>query len=435
MTLIRASRRCIALATLPKASATAFEDFSKSFQLRLDYPVQTTGDFIDQNLNKGEPVPSILLDQLIQTIETKKQFIDISYHLWRFRHSPFSYKMRPWTNYFLITKGVNLGAYEALVELLLKSETYGCFPDSASLCYLLLNLVENGENQLAVEACVDLTIKDLCGSEALAKLCLNIILSNLEILESCEAKQIYAAIRIIGNILKNEKLQDLGASGIAKSISDEEVTKDDHFYIDPYVNYEELCSNPEIEYETFIEELQTAVDQSIFGALENELKDVLNESVETFKLWDAEATDLHRALENLVLDRKDWAERYKQLEKEFKAGVQYALSQTGLFNQRQAMEQRGSERMPKLYPPYMENEYFIVAVSDLELEQDIYEAKNPEEWNKIKTFFENRKEEKEQALKERRAPLRRSYKTNERWNGKMFSEFDKPNSTPRLPIE
>jgi len=50
-------------------------------------------------------------------------------------------------------------------------------------------------------------------------------------------------------------------------------------------------------------------------------------------------------------------------------------------------------------------------------------------------FFEKRKEEKEQALQERQAPLRRSYKTNERWNSKMFSEFDKPNSTPRLPIE
>ena len=78
-----------------------------------------------------------------------------------------------------ISSGVNLGAYEALVELLLKSETYGCFPDSASLCYLLLNLVENGENQLAVEACLDLIIKDLCGNQALAKLCLNIILSNI----------------------------------------------------------------------------------------------------------------------------------------------------------------------------------------------------------------------------------------------------------------
>jgi hypothetical protein len=62
------------------------------------------------------------------------------------------------------------------------------------------------------------------------------------------------------------------------------VTKDDHFYIDPYVNYEELCSNPEIEFEAFIEQLQTSVDQSIFGTLESELKDVLNESVETFKV-------------------------------------------------------------------------------------------------------------------------------------------------------
>ena len=106
----------------------------------------------------------------------------------------------------------------------------------------------------------------------------------LEILESCEAKHIYASIRIIGNILKNEKLQDLGACGISKSISDEDVTKDDHFYIDPYVNYEELCSNPEIDYETFIEQLQTAVDQNIFSNLENELKEVLNDSVETFKV-------------------------------------------------------------------------------------------------------------------------------------------------------
>jgi len=106
----------------------------------------------------------------------------------------------------------------------------------------------------------------------------------LEILETCEAKQIYASIRIIGNILKNEKLQDLGACGISKSISDEDVTKDDHFYIDAYVNYEELCSNPEIDYETFIEQLQTAVDQNIFSNLENELKEVLNDSVETFKV-------------------------------------------------------------------------------------------------------------------------------------------------------
>ncbi|CAG5108617.1 Oidioi.mRNA.OKI2018_I69.chr1.g3877.t2.cds [Oikopleura dioica] len=325
--LIRASRRCMAL-KMPRASAlAAFEDFSKSFQLRLDYPVQTTGDFIDQNLNKGEPVPSILLDQLIQTVETKKQFIDISYHLWRFRHSPFSYKMRPWTNYFLITKGVRLGAFEALIELLLKSETYGCFPDAASLSYLLLNLVENGENQLAVEACVDLLIKDLCSSSTLAKLCLNIFIHNIENLQSCEAKQVYASVRIIGNILENEKLKDLGACGIAKTISEEEVTKDDHFYIDPYVNYEELCSNPQIEFEEFIEQLKS-LDLE-FGSLEGEINGLFNDASETFKQWNAEATDLHQALETLVSDRKDWAARYQQLEKEFKAGVQYALSQRG----------------------------------------------------------------------------------------------------------
>ena len=60
------------------------------------------------------------------------------------------------------------------------------------------------------------------------------------------------------------------------------MTKDDHFYIDPYVNYEELCSNPQIEFEEFIEQLQSV--ELEFGSLEGEINGLFNDASETFKV-------------------------------------------------------------------------------------------------------------------------------------------------------
>ena len=60
------------------------------------------------------------------------------------------------------------------------------------------------------------------------------------------------------------------------------MTKDDHFYIDPYVNYDELCSNPQIEFEEFIEQLQSV--ELEFGSLEGEINALFNDASETFKV-------------------------------------------------------------------------------------------------------------------------------------------------------
>ena len=79
--------------------------------------------------------------------------------------------------------------------------------------------------------------------------------------------------------------------------------------------------------------------------------------------------------------------------------------------------------------------YHIVAVSDLELEQDVYEKNNNPEWKKIQSFFRNRVDEKVGELKDRRAPLRKGYFKNERWNTDISSQFDKPNSVPKLPVD
>ena len=53
-----------------------------------------------------------------------------------------------------------------------------------------------------------------------------------------------------------------------------------------------------------------------------------------------------------------------------------------------------------------------MAVSDLELELDVYEKESPEEWQKIKTFFGNRVEEKLKVRNNQKVPMRKGYLKN-----------------------
>lgn len=76
-----------------------------------------------------------------------------------------------------------------------------------------------------------------------------------------------------------------------------------------------------------------------------------------------------------------------------------------------------------------------MAISDLELEQDVYEEENGEEWDRIRTFFENRVLEKTEDYRARRAPMRKGYRTNERWEANVLSQFSQPTSVPKLPID
>ena len=76
-------------------------------------------------MNQNQPVPSLLIDQLINSASSKKQFEDIGYYFWRFRLSVFGYKLRPWTNYLITIKGIELDAFDTLVEMLNDSDKYG----------------------------------------------------------------------------------------------------------------------------------------------------------------------------------------------------------------------------------------------------------------------------------------------------------------------
>ena len=73
----------------------------------------------------GQPVSSLLIDHLVMSIETKKQFEDIGYYLWRFRHSTFGYKLRGWTINLLAMRALEFKAYDALLELLTDSDKFG----------------------------------------------------------------------------------------------------------------------------------------------------------------------------------------------------------------------------------------------------------------------------------------------------------------------
>jgi hypothetical protein len=79
------ARRALSLGkyTLPTVNSLKHHEFSKSFKTQMNFTAVQVGDFIDQNLNQEHSVPSLLIDQLIEQIETKKQFQDIGYYLWR----------------------------------------------------------------------------------------------------------------------------------------------------------------------------------------------------------------------------------------------------------------------------------------------------------------------------------------------------------------
>ena len=76
-----------------------------------------------------------------------------------------------------------------------------------------------------------------------------------------------------------------------------------------------------------------------------------------------------------------------------------------------------------------------MAVSDLELEQDVYEKESPEEWEKIKTFFGNRVKENLNVRNNQKVPMRKGYLKNPRWKYGLTSELAPPSSVPKLPVD
>ena len=68
----------------------------------------------------------------------------------------------------------------------------------------------------------------------------------------------------------------------------------------------------------------------------------------------SESGKLHEVFESLITERKNWSSEYEALEERHKAGIQYALTQTGLWNEKVIMEKLGTDRMPKTVPPYLE---------------------------------------------------------------------------------
>merc|ERR1712062_277572 len=120
------------------------------------------------------------------------------------------------------------------------------------------------------------------------------------------------------------------------------------------------------------------------------------------------------------------------------AGIEYALETTGLYSMREEVEQRRFKDVVK--PFFVENEYGLICISDLELEQTVYEAQNPEDWKKVYGFFseqvnEIRKVAEESEEIKRSLPhLQRTAKTNTRWDEhrEMFDEYTQPDLQVKL---
>lgn len=72
----------------------------------------------------------------------------------------------------------------------------------------------------------------------------------------------------------------------------------------------------------------------------------------------SESSKLHEAFSSLISDRKAWSDEYILLEERHKAGIDYALTQSGLWNEKAIMEKLGTDRMPKIVPPYLEVIFF-----------------------------------------------------------------------------
>jgi len=422
---------------LPPSASLGHDEFLKNFQLPINFTAVQVGDFIDQNLNQGQAVSSLLIDHLIMSIETKKQFEDIGYYLWRFRHSAFGYKLRDWTKNLLAMRALELNAYDALVEILNDSDKFGYYPDVMTLNCIILHLIETGRHEDCLKVTKIACLKDMANSLGFAKLAAAVIARNHEIIEAnVEEKEFYAVIRNLGTQFEELNfLTSYANRGIANLISQDQITKSDYFFINPHLDYASMTKIKEdLTYAEIIDAVCEKINLNI-PYLTEDLKNDIESAKSLRQDWMSESSKLHEAFSALISDRKAWSDQYILLEERHKAGIDYALTQSGLWNEKAIMEKLGTDRMPKIVPPYLEQKHKLVAVSDLELEQDVYEKESPEEWQKIKTFFGNRVEEKLKVRNNQKVPMRKGYLKNPRWKYGLTAELAPPSSVPKLPVD
>jgi len=424
---------------LPSRTETQFHKFGEAFSTKLDFTLVQIGDLIDQNLNAEEPIPSLLIDEMIVKVETAKLFDDLGYYLLRFRHSAFGYKLRPWTVYLLTMKGIEFDAYDTLTQYLTDSEKYGFYPDPMTLNYLMLTLLEKGLTEQAVQVAKCVVLKDLATTHGLAQLCSVVLASNTETVQTLlEDKEFFAILRILSQTPELHFLAEFGNAGLANVQSENRILKSDHYYINPHLDYESLARvRSDFSYEDILEKTSKKILETVTD-LDEALAQDVQDGLGLCHTWAEESCKLHNAYKEVLEDREEWLETYRNLEKKHNAGIQYALAQTGLWNQEEVMKRLGTPRMPKTVPPYKEHKHKLVAISDLELEQNVYEAENGEEWSRIRTFFQNRVRERVQTHKKKTAKsyyMRKGYKSNPRWDTHITSQFNKPSSVPKLPID
>ena len=78
----------------------------------------------------------------------------------------------------------------------------------------------------------------------------------------------------------------------------------------------------------------------------------------------------------------------------------------------------------------------MLSTSDFELEQNIYERENGDEWERIRGFVQQRVDAI-RAVAEEAHEKTKSEMTNSRWEDHqdVFDEYKRPNSKPKLPLE
>uniref|UniRef100_H2YR64 Uncharacterized protein n=1 Tax=Ciona savignyi TaxID=51511 RepID=H2YR64_CIOSA len=129
---------------------------------------------LDRCHEREFPISSLMIDRLVETIESPDHLHGSKYYLHKFRFSENGYYLRPWTVHTFVEKCLKFDP-EVLIDCLKNKKHYGIFPNQLSFNKTLNHFMKKKDLKSSIQVLTEMFLFEMLDNKSCQSLCLKVL--------------------------------------------------------------------------------------------------------------------------------------------------------------------------------------------------------------------------------------------------------------------